>query len=109
MKKSFPIWIVFIFAIIIVGSKINAIFSDRSRTHNLQITTLVQNIQLPKNTTFHNLLSGQKEKLEFTANDNRLGTIEFLFNNYQKINEGQIVFRLKERGSISWYYESSYD
>lgn len=57
----------------------------------------------------HNeLLAGNKVKAEFKAKYNNLGIIAARFQNFNRISDDYVVFRLKEKGKKSWYYENKY-
>ena len=74
-----------------------------------QITTLVQKINYPQEQDFQKILAKRKITNTFSAKYNNLGTIAFLFNNYQKINSDWVWFRIKEKDSIDWYYQNKYN
>lgn len=108
MKKQFPIWIIFIISAITVFSKLNSIVKERGRNQNFQTTSLVQYIPFSRELNFDRLLAKTTVSLEFEASENNLGTVELLINNYGKINGDVLSFRLKEKGSESWYYSNVY-
>jgi hypothetical protein len=54
-------------------------------------------------------MSNNKITLNFIAKHNNLGTVAFVFNNYQKINSDWVWFRIKESTSPTWYYQHKYN
>lgn len=86
-----------------------SIIKSNSFFANFRFSSLVQDVAIPKDENFEKLLSGQTLHFEFKANDYNLGTIEFLFNNYKKINSDIVVFKIKEKGVKDWYYQSSHE
>jgi hypothetical protein len=74
-----------------------------------QVTILVQKTDFPPQQNFQRLLAKKKIDFYFTAKYNNLGTIAFLFNNYQKINSDWVWFRIKEKNSTDWYYQNKYN
>lgn len=61
--------------------------------------------------THNRLLKGQKLAGEFVAKDNNLGIVALRFKSFQRIpykDEDILVFRLKEKGARSWYYQNQY-
>lgn len=109
MKKWLTILVLLIISLLIFISKIRALIDRRDFFYNSQINNLAQNVVFPKDSNFERLLSKQSAKFEFKAEDNNLGTISFLINNYGKINNDIVKFRIREKGSDSWYHESSHD
>lgn len=109
MKKGFSIWGIILISFVAIYFRINAILEDRTKVYNLQFTTLFQDVALPGDLKFEKLLANDKVSLEFKADENKLGTIEILFNNYRKINTDIITFRIKEKGKNYWYYQNDYD
>jgi len=108
MRKSFPVWVIFIISAITVFSRLNSIVKDRGRIQNFQITSLVQYIPFSTESNFNRLFSKDTVKYEFKASQNNLGTIELLINNHEKINSDVLTFRIKEKDSDSWYYSNLY-
>lgn len=53
------------------------------------------------------LLSGQKISAKFHAKENNLGIVSVRFKTYGKINNDEIIFRIKQEDN-NWYYENSY-
>lgn len=54
------------------------------------------------------LQKGQKVTARFQANAQNLGIIAVRFDTFGKINDDEIIFRLREMGASSWYYQHSY-
>lgn len=54
------------------------------------------------------LYKDQSIKLDLKIYENYLGQISVRFYNYDRINEDSVLFRIKEKGSNSWYYEHIY-
>mgnify|MGYP001055088086 CR=1 FL=1 len=54
------------------------------------------------------LLTGEKIEGEFDAFEDNLGIVAVRFNTFERINDDWLVFRLKEKGEESWYYENRY-
>src|SRR3989304_750341 len=57
MRKSFPVWVIFIISAITVFSRLNSIVKDRGRIQNFQITSLVQYIPFSTESNFNRLFS----------------------------------------------------
>ncbi len=54
------------------------------------------------------LYKDQSIKLDLNVNENYLGQVAVRFYNYDRINEDSVLFRIREKGSKSWYYEHIY-
>lgn len=54
------------------------------------------------------LLSSDLISFNFQSEHANLGVIEILFNNFGKINNDKLLFRIKEQGTNDWYYENTY-
>lgn len=54
------------------------------------------------------LLARDKITAEFKAGVNNLGIISVKFNTYKRLNDDYLIFRIKEKGAKSWYYENKY-
>lgn len=61
-------------------------------------------------TTYHKgeLLKGQKVDGEFVAQENNLGIVAVRFHTYERINSDSLIFRIKQKGSPTWYYQNLY-
>ncbi len=46
---------------------------------------------------------------KFKSKDDYLGIVSINFNKRQKMQEGRVIFRIKEEGSAHWYYQNSYN
>src|SRR3989344_721518 len=60
------------------------------------------------------ILAGQKRESEFKARANGLGTIKINLDVYSQEVGGNdtydsLIFRIKEKGADSWYYQNRYD
>jgi hypothetical protein len=107
LKKRLIIFSLIFF--IIFFSKIFIFIENNAKNiDDLQLTTLTHKENHSKSQDFSKLLAGEKLSFEFKSNDNNLGIISFLFNNYEKKNTDTIIFRFKEKGSESWYFEEQY-
>ena len=71
--------------IIFINQSISHIKYRSQSEDDMQLTTLLQKIYYPSDQNYQKLLTKQKLKFEFTAKHNNLGTIAYIFNNYQKI------------------------
>lgn len=109
MKKWLTIIVLLAITLLISINKIGTLIDRENFFYNSQINNLAQNVVFPKDSNFEKLLSKQNAKFEFKANDNNLGTISFLFNNYSKINSDVVSFKIKDKDSNSWYHISSHD
>lgn len=107
--------LILIFAFIIISL---IIFVNQSISHiqyrsqsedDMQLTTLLQKISYPTNQNFDKILANKKITFKFTAKHNNLGTISYIFNNYQKINTDTVEFRIKEESTPNWYYVYTYN
>lgn len=54
------------------------------------------------------LLARQKVSAQFKAAENNLGIISVRFKTYSRINDDNVIFRLKESGQKDWFYQYSY-
>ncbi|MDO8611166.1 MAG: hypothetical protein Q7R95_11625, partial [bacterium] len=95
--------------VIFIKKSISHIQYRSQSEDDMQFTTLVQKIKYPIDQSFQKLTSNKKITLNFTANHNNLGTVAFIFNNYQKINNDWVWFRIKESSSTNWYYQHKYN
>lgn len=109
MKKWLTILILLAISVSIFISKVKVFIDKENFFYNSQINNLTQNITFLKDSNFEKLLLKEIAKFEFRAEDNNLGTVSFLFNNYQRINSDIVKFRIREKGKDTWYYESSHD
>lgn len=55
------------------------------------------------------ILAHQKFTALFMAKDNYLGILGVRFNKFNRKNTDVIMFRIKERGTASWYYQKKYE
>lgn len=76
---------------------------------NLQLSSLVQRVPIHNSQSFKKLYENEPLYFEFQANDNYLGTIGLLIDNYSKRNSDVFQFKIKEKGSDDWHYSSSYE
>lgn len=76
---------------------------------SISVLTYVMNSETGKieNKT-KEIYKGQKVSGEFTARENNLGIISIRFNTFKRINDDQLLFRIKETGQRKWYYEGTY-
>lgn len=51
----------------------------------------------------------RKLSAEFISKDNYLGIVAINFEHNHKMLSGEMLFRLKERGSKEWYYQNTYN
>jgi len=109
MKKFILSFIIFLTVFLTFLYQIKHVFLENSKFENFQLTLLIQNVPINERYINKRLLCGHKIAIEFKAKENNLAIIEFLFNNYQKINNDRIIFRIRERGTKVWYYENIYD
>ncbi|HUV42538.1 MAG TPA: hypothetical protein VMY36_01385 [Patescibacteria group bacterium] len=77
------------------GEALPILFQDQKRTSLVSWKT-------------NELLTGEKIDGEFTAYEDNLGIISIRFNTFGRINDDVLIFRLKEKGNESWYYENEY-
>jgi len=54
------------------------------------------------------LLAKQKVSARFRAIANNLGIVSVRFKTYGRINNDEVVFRLREEGKKNWYYDHTY-
>jgi hypothetical protein len=59
--------------------------------------------------TFNELLKGDKITGMFTVPQNFLGQLSVRFYNYDRKINDEVIFRIKEENSSSWYYEHVYE
>lgn len=59
--------------------------------------------------TFNKLLKGDKITGRFTVLQNYLGQLSIRFYNYDRKINDEVVFRIKNINSNSWYYEHTYE
>lgn len=59
--------------------------------------------------TGEKILKGEKVSGHFIAQINRLGTVALKFDTFNRINNDQIIFRIKEKGAKTWFYENAYN
>ncbi len=71
------------------------------------ITKAHENSQWQSFTT-KKLLKGNKVSAKFKAEMNNLGIVAVRFNTFGRINDGGIVFKLKEEGAKEWHYQNTY-
>jgi hypothetical protein len=75
------------------------------------ITVLTQEKQWinlnPKSAT--ELLANNKISESFTAQDDNLGIIAIPFDAHNRSINDRIIFRIKENGSKSWYFQNTYN
>lgn len=109
MKKWLTILMLLTISILIFIGKVRIFIDKENFFYNSQINNLAQNVRFLEDSNFERLLSKETAKFEFMAEDNNLGTISFLFNNYGKINNDVVKFRIREKGNNIWYYEGSHD
>jgi hypothetical protein len=54
------------------------------------------------------IYQGTKIVAEFTATENNLGIIGFRFWTYYRLNDDYLIFRIREKNSLDWYYQNRY-
>lgn len=54
------------------------------------------------------LYQGDKIVGEFEATENYLGIIGFRFWTYYRLNDDYLIFRIREKKSLDWYYQNRY-
>lgn len=57
---------------------------------------------------FDEFTKGKRITGEFTPSQDYLGQFLIRFYTYNRINTDEVTFRIKEKGSSSWYYEHTY-
>ena len=72
------------------------------------ITSKLSNSILTK-TTFSQFLKGEKITGEFTASQNYFGQLSIRFYNYNRTITDEVIFRIKDINSSSWYYVHTYE
>jgi hypothetical protein len=68
---------------------------------------LIQQHTVPENNHI-NLIAGNKISQEIISKFDNLGIISIRFQTYKKSNNDTLIFRLKEKGGLSWYYVAQY-
>lgn len=58
--------------------------------------------------TNRDLLSGDKILQDFTPNYDNLGIVAIRFQTFGRINDDTLIFRLREKGELDWYYTANY-
>ncbi len=56
----------------------------------------------------NNILPGYKQVFEFKSKHQNLGSVEVLIDNHGRVNNDQVVFRIKEIGKSDWLYQNVY-
>lgn len=108
MKKIIFIILTLLSFIIIYKSSIN-IFTNNSKKDNFQFGNINILNYLPTGVVNKPLLKGDMVSINFKANYNNLGIIELLINNYSRVNSDHIIFKLREKDSISSIFVGNYD
>lgn len=54
------------------------------------------------------VVAGQVIQGKFIAKENYLGIVGFRFWNFYRLNDDYLIFRIKEVGQQSWYYQNQY-
>lgn len=54
------------------------------------------------------IYQGEKIVGEFEATENYLGIIGFRFWTYYRLNDDYLIFRIREKKSLDWYYQNKY-
>lgn len=54
------------------------------------------------------IYQGTKIISEFIATENNLGIIGFRFWTYYRLNDDYLIFRIREKNSLDWYYQNKY-
>lgn len=54
------------------------------------------------------LHKGERVNATFTASENNLGIVAVRFNTYSRINDDEVIFRIREQGQNKWLYQNSY-
>lgn len=77
-------------------------------THGFTVLMYVDHHGLSKNTPGDELLEGQKVKGVIQASQNYLGTVEILIDTFNRVNDDILIFRIREKGRVDWYYQNKY-
>ncbi|MFZ3301097.1 MAG: hypothetical protein WA152_00065 [Microgenomates group bacterium] len=62
-----------------------------------------------KNNQMFILNKGDKLNFSFYSNDINLGSLLFLFDNHNRINKDVLSFKIREKGSDTWYHSSLHE
>lgn len=78
--------------------------------HDVRPTGLTTFLSSPfqRNEGFNNLLSKEPKVFHITATENNLGIVEVRFMSLKRIEDYGLVFRIKQSGDDTWYYEHVY-
>lgn len=76
---------------------------------SLSVMSKIHDNSVFKQNSVNQLLKGKILNGEFVARENNLGIILLRFNTQGKSVEDRIAFRIKEKGSLSWYSTASYN
>lgn len=73
-------------------------------------SVLVENFDQKNFVSWQNdeLLAGEKIVVEFETSEDNLGIVSVRFNTFERLNEDVLIFRLREKGKMVWYYENEY-
>ena len=108
-NKFFKIAAFFVFILILFVYQIFALVKNRAKSlDDQQITTLVQRVSFSSEQNFSKILSKDKRTFSFKAENNNLGIIAVLINNYDQVNSDQLTFRIREKTSDNWYFQEKY-
>jgi len=95
------IWVVLIVFSLIISIGLQLSDNFFQVTQNIQFTEGQNETDIP-------LLQKQKISGEFKAQHSNLGTVYVRFNTFNRSINDEVIFRLKEKKSNSWYYQHAY-
>lgn len=107
MLKKIFIWMVFPTFLIFLGVGLSVLKIYRDEISLLTLTYGFSRNQLIS-WKDGELYAGEKIVGEFIAKENYLGIVAVRFDNFAHINDDYVIFRLKEKGNKSWYYQNRY-
>ena len=107
-KKKIVFLIILIFILSFFYNLLSLINSGKKFIDDTQFTTLTQKVNYPTDQNISRLLTGEKILFKFHSDENNLGIIAFLFNNFETKTSDTINFKLIEENSGSIIYEEKY-
>lgn len=87
--------LIFLFTSLLLSKQLVSILSQNHR--EVEFKGLKQGIY-----------AGEKIETEFEAEEDNLGIVAVRFDTFNRINDDQLIFRIKEKGQKDWYYENFY-
>jgi len=109
MNKKLAFFLLSLISIFFLLNYIKRPFYQNLIKNNFQLGNIVQQNLIPKLTIRESLLKDEVINFKFKSKYNNLGIIEILFNNHSKINNDQLIFRIKQSDTNDWVYKAVYD